>query len=65
MDISEVESLISIQLPCLDGIWKKAAELICTSGNITPAPGHPPEVKMVTSYSDQRPHLVMPCKGGI
>ena len=65
VSINDVESLINIPLPCLEGIWKKAADLIATPGNIAPAPGHPPEVKMVTSYSSQRPHLVMPCKSKI
>ena len=58
MNIRDVETLINIPLPCLQGIWEKAADLISTPGNITPAPGHPPEVKIVTSYSGQRPCLV-------
>ena len=65
MNISDVEALVNIPFPCLEGIWKKAADLITTPGNITPAPGNSPEVKMVTSYSGQRPHLVMPCKSGM
>ena len=65
MNISDVEALVNIPFPCLEGIWKKAADLITTPGNITPAPGNSPEVKMVTSYSGQRPHLVMSCKSGM
>ena len=62
MNITDVETLINVPFPCLEGIWKKAVDLISTPGNITPAPGHSPEVKMVASYSGHRPHLVIPCK---
>ena len=65
MSITDVETLINIPFPCLEGIWKKAVDLISTPGNITPAPGHSPEVKMVASYSGHCPHLVIPYKSGM
>lgn len=43
-------------LPCLQGIWRKAEELLNSPGNYGQA-------RMVLSRSGQRPHLVVPCKG--
>ena len=47
----------------LEGIWKKAAELVTTEGAIAPAPGHPPEARNVLSRQSGF-HTVKPVKGG-
>ena len=63
LDVSSVSEGIAVPLPCLQGIWNKATELLNTPRAVTSAPGHPEEAKMVMSSSGQRPHLVLPCKG--
>jgi len=49
----------------LEGIWKKATELVNSSTSIAPAPGHPQGAKMVASQSGSRPNLVRKGKGGL
>ncbi len=63
IDVQSVSEAVTIPLPCLQGVWKKATELLNTPNAITLAPGHPEEARMVMSRSGQRPHLVLPCKG--
>ena len=63
LDVSSVSEGIAVPLPCLQGIWNKATELLNTPRAVTSAPGHPEEAKMVMSSSGQHPHLVLPCKG--
>ena len=63
LDVSSVSEGITVPLPCLQGIWKKATDLLNTPHAIISAPGHPEEAKMVMSSSGQCPHLVLPCKG--
>ena len=48
----------------LEGIWKKAAELVSTPHKIASAPGCSVLARMVESKSGKRPHLVNPGKGG-
>lgn len=48
----------------LEGIWKKASELLNTDNAIVPAPGGGVNAKLVLSYRGTRPHLVAPKKGG-
>ena len=50
--------------PALEGIGRKAAELLATDGAIVPAPGHSPDSRMVLSRTGKRPHLVTPKKSG-
>ena len=65
VDVSDVAVSTNLPLPCLQGIWSKATELLQAPGSIVAAPGHPANTWMVASRSSQRPHLVMPCKGGL
>ena len=64
VDMSSVAAEVTIPPPCLQGIWKKAEELLNSPGSITAAPGNSEEARMELSRSGQRPHLVVPCKGG-
>lgn len=50
---------VALPLPVLEGIRQKAEELLSLPNNISPAPGHPPEARMVASRSGKRPHLVV------
>ena len=65
VSVSDVAASTSLPLPCLQGIWSKATELLQTPGSIVAVPGHPGNTRMVASCSGQRPHLVIPCKGGL
>ena len=64
LDVNSVSEMVNIPLPCLEGIWKKATELLNTLGSISSALGHPEDTRMVMSHSGHRPHLVLPCTGG-
>ena len=64
VDIHDVANSVRIPLNSLEGIWKKAAELLKTEGAIVPAPGVGDNAKFVLSYSGRKPHLVVPKKGG-
>ena len=46
----------------VEGMHKKASELVAVPGNITAAPGCHADVKVVSSHSGMRPHIVMPGK---
>ena len=48
----------------LEGIWKKAAELLSDPHKLVPAPGCSPLARMVASKTGRRPHLVTPGKDG-
>ena len=63
VDVSDVVASTNLPLPCFQGIWSKATELLQAPGSIVAAPGHPANTWMVASRSGQRPHLVAPCKG--
>jgi hypothetical protein len=65
VDVSDVAASTNLPLPCPQGIWSKATELLQAPGSIVAAPGHPANTWMVASRSGQRPHLVVPCKGGL
>lgn len=51
---------LNVPLTCLEGIWRKATELINNNSAIVAAPGQNEEARMVLSHS----HLVTPLKGG-
>ena len=46
----------------VEGMYKKASELVAVPGNITAAPGCHADAKVVTSRSGIKPHIVMPGK---
>lgn len=55
---------LSIPLTCIQGVWKKAAELLHKPNSMVTAPGQCAEARMVLSYSGKVPHMVVPSKGG-
>lgn len=59
----EFHSGLKIPLQSIQGIWKKASELINNPTAISPAPGYGPECKVVMSRHGKRPHLVTKGKG--
>ena len=64
VSIDALAGSVRIPLNCLEGIWNKAAELLKTDGAIVSAPGVGTGAKYVLSYTRQKPHLVVPKKGG-
>ena len=57
-DVGLVSEGITVPLPYLQGIWKKATDLLNTPRATTLAPGHPEEAKMVISTFPKRIKLV-------
>ena len=55
--LSVLSTSLGLPVSAIDGIAKKAAEIICTEDGIVHAPRHP---RMVISQSSKRPHLVLP-----
>lgn len=53
-----------VPLASIQGIWKKAEELLAQPNAVVTAPGFDANVKMVASKSGKRPHLVKSGKGG-
>ncbi len=62
--ISTFANAVRVPRNCLEGIWNKAAELLKTNDAIVPAPGVGADAKFVLSYRGNKPHLVIPKKGG-
>lgn len=62
--VGEVATCTRIPLTSLEGIWKKAEDLLNTEGAIVSAPGVGNDAKFVLSYSGRKPHLVVTKKGG-
>lgn len=46
----------------VEGMYRKASELVTIPGNITAAPGCPTDARVVASRSGVKPHIVMPGK---
>jgi hypothetical protein len=55
---------VKTPFPILEGIWKKAAEILNDPMKISSAPGCSPLARMVESKTRKRPHLVMPGRDG-
>lgn len=62
--INTFADAVRVPRNCLEGIWNKAAELLKTDDAIVPAPGVGADAKFVLSYQSNKPHLVIPKKGG-
>ena len=60
----DFQSGLKIPLATVQGIWKKAEDLLREPGSISSAPGYGTRCKMVLSRSGKRPHLVTCGKGG-
>ena len=58
--LSPLSSKLGLPSAAIDGISKKAAEILCSDGAIVHAPGHPTNAQMVVSRTGKRPHLVLP-----
>ena len=54
----DFHSGLKIPLAAIQGIWKKAEELLSDPNAISPAPGYDSRCKMVMSRSGKCPHLV-------
>ena len=64
IDVSSFAQGLSIPFASLEGIWKKAENLLSSGESLALAPGHGAEARMVKGTSDKQPHLVKPGKGG-
>lgn len=60
--LSPLSGKLGLPLLAVEGIAKKAAEILQTDGAIVNAPGQPSSAKMVISRAGKRPHLVLPKK---
>ena len=60
----EFHTGLKIPLAAIQGIWKKAEELVTDPSAISPAPGFDTKSRMVVSRSGKRPHLVSCSKQG-
>ena len=64
--LSVLSSKLGLPKHAIEGIAKKAVDILITDGAITQVPGHSNDAKIVLSYSGKRPHLVLPkrkCSG--
>lgn len=64
VDVLSAAHGIPVPLTCMEGIWRKAGELLRDPSAMVAAPGQSSEARMVLSYSGSAPHLVAPVKGG-
>ena len=64
MDVNIASKQVNLPLTCIEGIWRKATELINNPNAMACAPGQSPESRMVLSYSGKNPHLITVTKGG-
>ena len=64
VEVTSFAHTVKTPEPVLQGIWKKAAELVTNPCKMSLAPGCSPLARMVESTSGNKPHLVSPGKGG-
>ena len=62
--VDQFSHLVRAPRTCLEGIWRKATELIKTDGAIVAAPGVQ-HAKLVLSSRGNKPHLVTIKRGGV
>ena len=65
VDAATVAKDCNLPLTCVEGIFRKAKELLRKENAIVPAPGQSFEARMVLSYTNKVPHMVTPTKGGV
>ena len=53
-----------VPITCIEGMWRKATELLRDRTAIVAAPSQSQESRMVINYSGKVPHMVTPTKGG-
>lgn len=63
MDVQSAAKGMNVPLTCMEGIWRKAADLLHNPTAMVSAPGQSPFARMVLCYSAEVPHLVTPTKG--
>ena len=64
VDAQSASRELKVPATCVQGIWRKAADLIRDPNSMVAAPGQSAESRMVLSYSGKAPHMVTPKKGG-
>ena len=64
VEVTSFAHTVKTPEPVLQGIWKKAAELVTNPCKMSLAHGCSPLARMVESTSGNKPHLVSPGKGG-
>ena len=64
IDVQSAAKGMNVPLTCMEGIWRKASELLQEKNGMFPAPGQSAEARMVLSFSGKVPHMVQPSKGG-
>lgn len=64
VDVLSAAKGMSVPLTCMEGVWRKARELVCNENAMVHAPGQSLQARMVLSHSGKAPHLVTPNKGG-
>lgn len=64
VQLDSLAGRVKTPLVVLEGIWKKATEIVNDPLKISPAPGCSPHARMVESKTGKRPHLVTSGKGG-
>ena len=64
VDVLSAAQGMTVPLTCMEGIRRKASELLRDPSAMVAAPGQSLEARMVLSYSGSTPHLVTPVKGG-
>ena len=64
IDVEAAAKELNLPLTCIEGIWRKAGELIQKQNAIVAAPGQSLEARMVLSYTGKVPHMVIPTKAG-
>lgn len=60
VNVASAAKGLSIPLTCIQGVWKKAAELLHKPNSMVTAPGWCAEACMVLSYSGRVPRMVVP-----
>ena len=64
VDANAAAEGMNVPLPSMEGIWRKARDLIGDPSGMSPAPGQSPQARMVLSFSGKTPHMVTPTQGG-
>lgn len=62
VDASTAAKSTNLPITCVEGIWKKAKELLQKENAIVPTQGQSLEARMVLNYTNKAPHMVTPTK---
>jgi hypothetical protein len=64
VDVDIAAQGMSVPLPAMEGIWRKAKDLLSDTKCMSPAPGQSSQARMVLSFGGKVPHMVIPTQGG-